>query len=340
MYVLKGTTLTFQALPLAPDTNFPPANPVWGGTAGASGTGATKTVTFSTTSNSILDYKTVTVKCGNTVGFNVIVYDVTPLPVPNDNFAGRDLGTYGVGEDVNLSTIIFPLGLTTSDTYSWSASGANSVMNGSTLYVGDVNQTGNVTLTLTIRNSLSQGQTRTVTKSVTAPTGGVLIIEANDIPHFHIQGNISAGFTAHLHLHPVSVSFHRCLFQETNNKVEQFGATGVFTYLIGSWHNHDQNGNPTIPNQIAIGGGDATLGCRVDNSDRNIVAAGSIPRAGTLNLPIPWNYYVPIYGANNFTGPTVFVTVSLQAISDSSGNCTVSKAGASSTSAFNDPTTP
>ena len=105
LYVLVGTTVTFKALPLAPDTVFPPDKPVWSGTAGASGTGAIKMVAFGTTSTSAADIKTVTVKCGNTITLNVIVYNIIPNPIPVDNFANRDLGTYGVGEDVTLATM-------------------------------------------------------------------------------------------------------------------------------------------------------------------------------------------------------------------------------------------
>jgi hypothetical protein len=76
LYVAKGTTVTFKAIPSPSNPVWPPDTPQWSGSSGASGTGCTKDVAFNTVSYSSTDYKTVTVACGNSVTVNVIVYDI------------------------------------------------------------------------------------------------------------------------------------------------------------------------------------------------------------------------------------------------------------------------
>src|SRR5262249_5219006 len=56
LYVLKGTSVTFKAVPEPSGASWPSGKPVWGGTAGASGTGDTTSVTFNTASSSISDF--------------------------------------------------------------------------------------------------------------------------------------------------------------------------------------------------------------------------------------------------------------------------------------------
>lgn len=81
LYVAKGTTVTFKAMPNPARTPvWPPDTPAWSGssgTSGASGTGITKDVTFNIVSASPTDYKTVTSACGNSVSVSVVVVDVT-----------------------------------------------------------------------------------------------------------------------------------------------------------------------------------------------------------------------------------------------------------------------
>jgi hypothetical protein len=65
LHVIKGATVTFKALPYPEGAAWPSGTPAWSGSAGASGTGATKAVTFSTASTGPSDYKTVVVACGS-----------------------------------------------------------------------------------------------------------------------------------------------------------------------------------------------------------------------------------------------------------------------------------
>jgi hypothetical protein len=76
LYVMKGDSVSFKAIPNPEDATWPQGKPEWGGTSGASGTGGTKSVTFNTVSSSSADYKTVTAECGATRTANVAVVDV------------------------------------------------------------------------------------------------------------------------------------------------------------------------------------------------------------------------------------------------------------------------
>lgn len=64
LYVHKGTTVTFKAIPDPSTAAWPQGSPVWSGTSGAAGTGETCAVTFNTASTSMSDYATVTASCG------------------------------------------------------------------------------------------------------------------------------------------------------------------------------------------------------------------------------------------------------------------------------------
>ena len=109
LYVMLGTTVNFKALPNPSYASFPAGKPVWGGTSGASGSGTTKQVTFSTRSSNGNDFKTVTVECGNTVTVNVLVYELTTLlSIGANNFPGRDKHKFGVAQVVSLDYSTVP----------------------------------------------------------------------------------------------------------------------------------------------------------------------------------------------------------------------------------------
>lgn len=67
LYVLKGASVTFKAVPNPPTAAWPAGRPVWSGTSGATGSGPTVTVAFNTTSSSTTDFKTVVATSGNAV---------------------------------------------------------------------------------------------------------------------------------------------------------------------------------------------------------------------------------------------------------------------------------
>jgi hypothetical protein len=113
LYVHKGTTVTFKAMPNPSDASWPSGKPVWGGTAGASGPGLTVQVAFNTLSSNSSDYKTVWAECGTSrVTANIIVYDFDGELDPDDNFSGRSEAAYGIGETVDLRFETTPSGIT------------------------------------------------------------------------------------------------------------------------------------------------------------------------------------------------------------------------------------
>jgi hypothetical protein len=112
LYVLVGQSLTFNAVSMPGGSTWPSGQPVWSGSSGASGSGATVSVAFNQLSTSTSDYKTVIATCGNTSATaNVIVFDLLPILTPQDNFDGRDLTAYGVCEYIDLSYQTTPAGI-------------------------------------------------------------------------------------------------------------------------------------------------------------------------------------------------------------------------------------
>src|SRR5207244_1847201 len=76
LYVLKGTSVSFRAIPNPSNDSFPSGNPTWGGSSGAAGAGQQISVTFNTTSSSATDYKTVIATAGNAKSVNVVVIEL------------------------------------------------------------------------------------------------------------------------------------------------------------------------------------------------------------------------------------------------------------------------
>lgn len=108
LYVLKGTSVTFKAVPDPTDATFESGKPVWSGSSGATGTGETKSVTFNTKSSSTSDFKAVVATAGNSMTVNVIVYELVNTFAPLDNFTGMSLTSYGLAEVVNLAFMASP----------------------------------------------------------------------------------------------------------------------------------------------------------------------------------------------------------------------------------------
>lgn len=120
--VLNGKSITFRALPAPSDASFPTGKPVWGGTSGASGTGPTVTVTFSTTSSSLTDYKTVTATCGNTLTANVLVVQISAI---NASIPSTPAVTLRSPNTANKPSWTFSTSQTSA---TWAAGGATSIV--------------------------------------------------------------------------------------------------------------------------------------------------------------------------------------------------------------------
>jgi len=230
LYVLKGTSVTFKAIP-APDGSVWPANtPTWGGV--ASGTGATTAVAFNTLSTSATDFKTVTAALGNTITVNVVVYDINPIAKPADQFSPtRSQTTYGIGETVNLSFTTSPSGVTP-DSIQWTVVGGG-IVNANTYTASPT--PGAVTLTLRLTTGPSLGVSRSLNPQVIAPsTGSELNFDGTD-QKYHLQNTTSAAFYGYfIASSPTSVSFAKVKIREVD--VTAFTATGMLASFAGLYH--------------------------------------------------------------------------------------------------------
>lgn len=112
LYIMKGTQVTFKFVPNsrflkhgnAARWNRTRWNKVRWSRAGRNiGRGQIKTVLFDVVSSHRADYKIVTVQDGNRLHVRVIVYDLEPILIPADNFPGRSMDSYGIGEKIYLS---------------------------------------------------------------------------------------------------------------------------------------------------------------------------------------------------------------------------------------------
>lgn len=249
LYVYQGTTVTFKAIPDPPSASWPSGKPVWGGSSGASGTGTTKTLTFSTASTSTSDYKTVTAECGNTVTANVIVYWFQGIPVPDVIFEGRSYDQYGVEETVALAHTTYPSGITGLPLEWKLYSGVGSVS--ASTYDAEAIP-GTVDLRLEIVSGPSKGIYFLYPKTVVAPINR-FIRHRTQTGVWHLQGHHSVTFRGESFLDPKNVSFTN--IQRREGASTPAVCTGIFApnngyiHPVGSWF------TPSDPN--------ITTGCYV-----------------------------------------------------------------------------
>jgi hypothetical protein len=328
IYVLKGTTVTFNALPDPPGATFPSNKPSWSGSSGITGTGQSKAVTFDTTSSSATDFKTVIATAGNVVSANVIVLELSGNLTPDDNFSGRSTTSFGVNEQMTLSVSITPSGLTALQVggIEWVQSGQGTFgtqTDGVTSYI--VSETPeSATLKPTMSDGPSKGSGPATNITAVAPSGGTVSKEAlSGIEHY--QGWWSCGFFGNIYLSPKDVSFGGLFFKELDIGAS---ASGWLTFLNG--HGHDPKPGGTV-----IGLGDIVLGCRVGADDR--VFGGKYRSAehgayadGEVSWAIPWKYSID--GSTWHDIGTTF-TANQTASSNSSGKCFINKAGSATISA-------
>jgi len=329
LYVLKDTQITFKAIPNPTNATFPAGQPVWSGTSGATGTGVTVSVTFSTVSSSTSNFKTVVATSGNSsVTVNAVVYDLAKVVTPVDNFEGRAPTTFGLKEFVNLSTTITPSGVTSTQAggLQWSnASGpgtttSNENNDGTGTFTAPASP-GNTTLKLNVLSGPSKDKNITQDVTTIAPSGTKLVLSTG---RRHIQNVVGAGFKAIVYFDPKNVSFKNIAFSE--------GACDAVTtgYLSGVGEAHQAG--PT--NQILLC--NSSTGCRGFNEDTVYLGHPDNPSptpygTGSWTWPIPWFYHSGGDPASLFTVNQVLTT-------DVSGNATISKAGASVTYGVNDAT--
>jgi len=325
LYVRKGTTVTFKATPEPDGASWPSGKPVWGGTAGASGTGSTESVTFNTLSSSTSDYKTVTAEdCGSTVTIYVVVFEFEGVFTPEDDFDDRATEYYGLEEKVALSFETDPWSVPANQAggLKWTKlSGVGTLTNvdeeGNADY--DAEETdGVVGLRLTIMSGPSKDEFESYGKTIIKPSG-TRMTRVNPSNVWHVKNTASAGIKLYYWLDPKNVSFKYLTFGE--GTCPATGATGIFV-TIGP---HAQNTFGAI-----LGGNDAT-GCRVEQPDYAGVFASPWGSGGTFTWSIPTEYIDDTATRHSFgTGENHVPTV------EPSGYTTISKGGQSDSAAAGD----
>lgn len=358
LYVVTGTSLIFRAVKDDDTKAWPSGKPAWSGTSGASGTGETKSVTFSTRSSSATDYKTVVAYTIDTdkITANVVVCDVTPTTTADDTWTGRSTTSFGITEKGKCVAQVAPSGVTPSQIGSmqWVKGGSGylgATTDGkSDLVCGTINES--LTLTLKILSGPSQDQTiAPLTRSVVLPNAGY-VVQKPGTGKRHTVNVYSAGFLGELSIGPKNVSFKGLGFREgtiadssvppkpdtsiPGNIEVRSTATGWFLSMGASNYLHMMGSQTLIL--------DGASGNKVDGTDTidsGDIAPGSTsffdnkttvpPYAnGTFNWPITW--FIQPTGGNW----TYFVTVNHTMNSDALGKATIQKGSASVSAALSE----
>lgn len=319
LYVLKGTSVTFKAVPDPATATFESGKPVWSGSSGATGTGETTSVTFNTTSSSTSDFKTVIATAGNSQTVNVIVYELTGKLTPQDNFTGRSTTDFGVAEVINLSFTATPaITATQAGGLLWKQTTGNGNLTGMSDGTGTYTAASSpesVTLKLEIQDGPSKGLGPSSTINVIAPSGAYQV-QNPGTNVAHNNGTCSAGFKAITYLLPKNVSFSNIEAREGTTLSTATGwlaPSNNTTHPTGSW--------------LPVANCALSTGCLIQAVD-------------TVYNEYPQNYGGTTWGVGDFqwniprewrvgTGSaTQYTTLLHHFVSDSTGKGTISKDGA------------
>jgi hypothetical protein len=277
IHVMKGTTLSFKlAGPGLPPNSMPQA----------------VTKTYAQTSASTADLKDQVVSCGNVnMTVRAVVYELTLVSTPLDNFAGRSQTDLGIDERVNLSFTVAPGGVTAAQAggLKWAVhSETFGPKNGGTLQKsatdkGPVSADGTahyiapymlssaaltfppgalspapislrktVTLKLEVQTGPSKGKHVTKDFTIHVPQAEML---DNRNQHQHVQNFPSAGFRGDIYLRPRSVSFRTLEWREAGGLAKAY-ATAT-PNLKGGYFVYD-HGKPHHPTGTNPSGGKFT----------------------------------------------------------------------------------
>lgn len=322
LFVLKDTQVSFKAIPSG-GSSFPNGKPVWSGSSGASGTGDTISISFSTLSSNTSDFKTVIATSGSSSAVvNVIVFSLTGTLNPQAFFTGRSNDRYGLKEAVNLGFIASPaVSSQQMGSLNWSISeGQGSVTNNTNLNGAGVfnasDQSGEVKLFLRIENGPSKGLGfLTDTLTVVAPSGAY-IVKNGEVPVLHCQNYSSAGFQGFVYLTPKDVSFENLFFKEGH---------GIIQAPPGFYHNqHGLDHDPTdVGLQISTPSDASTGSLAFYDTIYTLNWTGPFS-SGTLSWPIEWKYG---FSATDPISSYVYFTDGVHAASaDGQGAASISKA--------------
>lgn len=330
LYVMKGTSVQFKAIPSPADASFPSGQPTWSGA--ATGSGATASAIFSSASSSLSDYKTATATCGNSVSCNGVVYTLTPALSPQDFFVNRSLIQYGLGEVTYLNFTALPA-VTSAQIggLKWFLSNG-----GDSALTSGVDGTGTLTcssspsspiITLQIFNGPSSGKSVASSISVIAPSNAYAVHLDNVA---HTQYLCSVFMHTDAYYLPKTVSFSHLQWRESD--VAASIANGCFT------NSNNNNGSPPdtshhansvwiaaspTADESAENGG---LGTFVNEVDTAGFSVPNPDNGGELTWPIPWNYRV-VKSDGSYSASVQFATAVQDMNATSAGAASVSKKG-------------
>ena len=221
---------------------------------------------------------------------------ITAAPLaPQDNFGGRSLVNFGVGEIVDLSANINPPALTAANIGSlrWSLEGGHGRLSRVRTRAGTARYTARQRGPVNLRMSVLRGPYAAVVANV-----NITVVQPANTSYLQPINNwrapapnLQVGFEANIFLEPRDVSFQNIRWREGT-------ARGIGTgYFAG------QNPRHRRGNWMTVGAGNSATGCQVNatdtvqtatNSPRNFPGdpPGTPPHhiPGTFTWPIPWQY--------------------------------------------------
>ncbi len=236
---------------------------------------------------------------------------LTAATVPSNRARTR----IGVGEQIELT---FSLG-----SASWTAAppdaGTLASNTGATVIYSAPDRAASVTFTAT-----GSGCTATVVITVVEPSN-IVMIRRPGTKGKHTKNTASVGFIADIYFMPADVCFDHVSYLE--DEVDAVG-TGCFQASMAS--NHVGHHPSTSPITVGAPTSD-TSGSRVNGYD--IIAANSSSKCdGGWTWSIPWKFQVGSGDAKQFQVVDQVIAIT------AAGDATISKAGASNSSAYGDAT--
>lgn len=224
---------------------------------------------------------------------------ITAAPLaPQDNFGGRSLVNFGVGEIVDLSANINPPAFTAANIghLRWSLEGGHGRLSRVRTRDGTARYTARQRGPVNLRMSVLRGPYAAVVANV-----NITVVQPANTSYLQPINNwrtpapnLQVGFEANIFLEPRDVSFQNIRFREGTARGTSTG------YFAG------QNPRHRRGNWMTVGAGNSATGCQVNatdtvqtgtNSPRNFPGdpPGTLPHyiPGTFTWPIPWQYRAP-----------------------------------------------
>ncbi|MCI5224184.1 MAG: hypothetical protein D3924_16315 [Candidatus Electrothrix sp. AR4] len=264
---------------------------------------------------------------GGVVIGNVLQAAITSQWVAQDNFAGRSNTDIGVGEIIDLTEIMNPVGIPFANIggLQWAINAGGGAMAAVNVNAGTAQYTanggpGNVQLRL---QNLAGNVVDQKNITVIAPNGVNLIHDGSNI--WHVNGRASVGFRAISYLRPTNVSFSNIRTQE-----------GTVAGIANGFFAGDNGDMHPMPGWNNVGPGNIANGCKeLYNYDTIESGPHNGPYAvGNFTWNIPIEYDDGTNGVQAIPGGTLSHVERIEA----NGDMTIHKgAGGPFTKRLNDP---